>query len=317
MPPCVPSPARGVRPLVLLALAVLGAGGRPAAAQRITPRFAWPAGARATVTTTVRSTNSFVLGMEARTDSAQQTTTATLTVRPDPRGLRVDFAPDSAKPAAVPGFGSSAAAYVLARDGRFLDLADTLAVARRIDSSRAELRSRFGANAEMPPSLLGEMEQGLTVTAVRELASLSWASLVGDWVGRAWSAGDSLASVVRQPFPVLAGMTIEVPRTLHFEGEAPCPAGRRGRCLRLVEVVTHSADAMRAIMRRIFAASGEDADLMMQHVPATTTTSRMVHLVDAATFLPYRSEGTFRSTSENEEISMTRSADVVTVFDWR
>jgi hypothetical protein len=327
--------ARGVRPVVLLALVAGAAAPARVAAQRIEPRFRWPVDATAEVTTTTRSSSvgSSIAGA-IPADSGSMRTTMRLVVARDPRGVVVTF--DDAKlgegsgalHTVMAGMASSMGrwtmAQVLDRDGRFVDFADTVAVQRQLDSLRARIRARIGSTPGVAPavaaegSAMADRMSGtmLSMAAMRDGGVEFWRRLVGDLTERAWSPGDSATRTVRTPFPVAPGTTLEVPRVTRYEGTVDCPDGAARRCWRFSDEERITEAVMRPAMARFVAEMGM-GDLPPGMLPVPEVTMRRILVVDAATLRPLREESTQSITATGEMAAMARTTTTTTEYRWR
>lgn len=323
MPPCVPSPARGVRPLVLLVLAMLGAGGRPAAAQRITPRFAWPAGGVAEVTTTTRTVATLPAGMAAPSDSTTLRMSMRMSVAADPRGFVVAFDDPRMGPATGPAAAVSAAfrgvlrmnsaPHVVTRDGRFVDYADTAAIMRQADSTLAVMRTQL---AGLPPAIAEELKRATGLGMLRQAGHEFWARLAGDITERPWAPGDSAARIVRMPFPPAPGIVLDVPHVTRYDGVVACPGAGAGRCWRFTSREHISSAVMRPAMQRMMSAMGAGDTEFTDELMAPETETVRVLVVDAATLRPLREETTMRVTVVTVGV-VSQVMTTVTEYAWR
>ena len=317
--PCL---TRAIHAGFLLATAPVGVN---LAAQSVTPRFAWPVGARAEVTT---------VGWRASTgptaDSTAFRLTGALSVAAHPDGRQISTGPtrsvEGSMVAAIGGLNVEAMQAIVTRsvvsaDGKFLRLDDTLALRRAVDSVAAPMLAQV---ASLPPALREAMESAFSNATLAQGAEQAWMQLAGAFLGRTWALGDSLQRDIKQPMPGMPGTELPVTFVYRYDGVTPCPPDRmRATCWRFASRQRIAPEAMQRMMLDMLRRAGLDEDAIAQVPLPTTQTETMGFLVvDAEGFLPLENgvaldSRTVTTGPDGTSMTATQKMSSVSTYRWR
>ncbi len=260
-----------------------------ATAQKITPRFAWPANTVAEISGGGYS----ITERNGQRDSTSRATTSTLDVRAHPDGFLITSGPTSGamidlgattEGASMEALLRARSSYIVDREGTFLRLDDIDAVKRRADSAMAPMLERMSG---MSPGLAQSMREANSEATLNAGARYGWQQLVGSIFGRSWALGDSLRSSFQQPMPGAPGASLVQLLTVTYTGVIACPAESGARtCWQFDSRTEMDMSAVRVSVRRMLADMGMTDPNAADQVPIPETTMKGSIVVDAATGRP-------------------------------
>ncbi len=306
--------------LAVGAAGVLGA--HSAAAQGVTPTFAWPVGATAQVVTEVRTTISGGGGGTAINDSSVTRTTFTYDVRAHAEGLEIvtsrgvveklvaSALPQEVDAAALAALGSR---FIVSRDGQFVRLSDVAAQKRVMDSAMAPMMDRM---RQMAPAMVSVLEQSLSADALTANSRSSWRDSYASMYGRSWAPGDSQSTVSVIPSPLSPALKMSIPRVMRFDGIVPCADPARRTCWQFTARTNMTRAAMRPSMIEMLKQMGM-AESMVDQIPIPESTTTLTAQVDAATMLPLRLEVVTTGGGSGGLMAMLTATTSVTTYRWK
>ena len=293
-------------------------------AQTITPRFAWPANAVAEIsglgyTVTTRG---------GKTDSVSLHTTSRLEVRAHREGLLIAMGPSSSEmlPATLGNTGISREAleqlitkYVVNNNGSFLRLDDSVAFARQMDSIMAPVFARMRA---LPPAMVANLQKSMSAGISNSATSrLAWTGMTGTVFDRSWTVGDSVAELLKQPFPGFAGAEMITTQVTQFRGVVTCPRGSAASvCWRFTKHSALDMSAMRASMSKLVSQLGVPDGGILDRLPIPQTTGDGYLIYDAATGRPLEGGSTADTQSKgtigDAAFAISSHVVMVTHYNW-
>lgn len=314
-------------------------------AQAITPVFAWPAGASATMTTEMTAE-----GYPAEAAAAMPRKMVTsYAVSAHAEGLRITSQMISMEPvlpkSQTAGLDLEAltrrrSAFIVQKTGAFVRLDDTLSINQYADSMASNITASITARAggmaspAMDAIIARSQEQmraTLSVANLTEQSRRMWELQTAALTHRAWRVGDS-ATFAAPPVPTSATSAFSgagmYPQMLRFDGEVACPIAAVTRCWQFTARSGTSSALMRAVMRvqmRQAMADMPGADdpevlahamSMLDTMPVLEMVNTSESIVDAATLLPLRTTAMLRSSSGRANVPPAAARTVVT-YDWK
>ncbi len=293
-------------------------------AQTITPRFAWPANAIAEI-----SGDGFtVTTRDGKADSVSLRSTSRLEVRAHREGLLILMGPSTGSmlPDTFGGTGISRRAieqlitkYVVSSSGSFVRLDDSVGFVRQMDSIMAPIFVRASA---LPAATVANMRRALSAgVSTSATARLAWTGMTGTVFDRSWTAGDSVAEILKQPLTGFAGAEMTNTQITHFRGVVTCPSGSAASvCWRFTKQSHIDMSAMRASIAKLASSSGAPDVGLFDRMPIPQTTSDGYVIYDAATGRPLEIGGTVDSHTNalagNVTISTSSRLVLVTHYEW-
>ena len=307
-----PHPAR----LAALAIAILGSGGHDVGAQTsVRPSLNWPVNVQVEAhTTTTR-----IQRGAAETDSSQSSATRRFVVRAHPDGLMISLDADPLTEVlpinggqASFGFVSNVVArdLIISRDGRFLRLNDTVALARR---TRERWTTGLSTPITSSPEFEANIQQLVSMERTTARSRMEWDDLIGHLIGREWTEGRATTDTAASTNDPATGMQVTNLRTVTFRGSTACPVDSGAQRCWLFD--THTALDSAALRRSIrnnaarFNLEAKDIDAF----PLPYQASFSTHVVDAATGRPLRHEAS-NAMIDPDRTFISRH---VTEYTWR
>ncbi|MBY0491306.1 MAG: hypothetical protein K2R93_15795 [Gemmatimonadaceae bacterium] len=307
-----------------LTLTVLLASGLPhlSAAQTVTPKFAWPAGATATVVNEVRTTVSGAAAGMSMNDSSVTRTTSTLAVRAHPEGLEITQSrgvveklvasrqPQETDPTAIAAMGGQ---YIVSRDGQFVRLSNVAEMKRLMDSLMAPTMDRI---RQMAPGMVATLEQMSSPAAIERLTANAHRDNYLSMYGRSWTPGDSVITATSMPSPLNPASSISIPRVVRFDGVVPCADPTRRVCWQFSTRTTISRETLRPSLLEMLKQMGM-SESMVDQMPIPETNSVALSQVDAATMLPLRLELRTTGGGTGGPVSVLTASSNITTYTWK
>jgi hypothetical protein len=272
----------GAGPL-LFSLAFVAAA--PARAQSISPKFAWPTTATAEVTSSGDSRTT----LGGKLDSARYRTRSRIEVRPDARGLLISSGPTETLEGAVGGANGPSMAgmlsvvtrYLVSREGRFLELTDTVTMKRQLDSAAQPFMAQM---ASLPPQMREGFSRVFSIATMQTQAERNWWQQTGALISRSWAPGDSLVLRYDEPLPTLPGAKIPFTQVMRYAGAVSCPAGSSvSACWRFSSSIDVDKGGLRSAMLQMLKQMGVDDESMIDQIPIPITRIAQTLVYDAAT----------------------------------
>ena len=313
--------------LVLLALSVA----TPASAQQsYSLDFAWPPGsADVTVETSISAS---VMGQPQTLDMEMG---YRMEVSEEGVALRVSYSDyvmdgvgmealaESGSPEEMTRLISNAQADILVSpEGEFLGLADYPAVRAAMDEMMASQRAELEASG-MGGMFDDLMEASLSEEAMTSGARLQWEQLVGYWVGRTLTVGDTVTVEGEMPFPIMTTTPVPLDTKLTVVGPVACPEGSGAEtCVELTSTASPDPEEMRNLMDVFMADMAERAGGSGMEMGITSMALEMTStlVVEESTLLPLRLEIQTGTELEMDVMgmvqSMTNEQAVVTHYAW-
>lgn len=269
--------------LILFSAAVIFAA--PVHGQSISPKFTWPSTATAELISTGDSRSS----LAGRLDSTRYRTRSRIEVRPDARGLLISSGPTETLEGSVGGANGPSMAgmlsmvtrYLVSREGRFLELTDTVVMKRQLDSAAQPFMAQM---ANLPPQMREAMSSVFSIATMQTQTERSWWQQTGALISRSWAAGDSLVLRYEEPLPTLPGAKIPFTQVMRYTGAVGCPTGSTvANCWRFTSSVDVDKAGLRRAMLQMLKQMGVDDESMIDQIPIPITTITMALMYDAAT----------------------------------
>lgn len=293
-------------------------------AQPIMPRFAWPANAVAEIS----NDGYMVSTRNGKTDSLNQHITTRLEVRAHREGLLISMGPSSGEmlPESLSNTGISREAlgkmilkYVVSNSGSFVRLDDSVAYAKQMDSIMAPVFARMSA---LPPAMVANLQKSMSAGISNSATSrLAWTGLTGTVFDRLWTVGDSVAELLKQPFPGFPGAEMITAQVTQFRGVVTCPRGSAASvCWRFTKHSALDMSAMRASMSKLVSQLGVPDGGILDRLPIPQTTTDGYVIYDAATGRPLEGGSTVDSQTNGTigyaAFAMSSHYVMVTHYNW-
>lgn len=291
-------------------------------AQTITPRFAWPAGASATMVNEVRTTVTGAAGGMNLNDSTVTRTTSTLTVRAHPEGLEITQSrgiveklvatsrPQETDPTAIAAMGGS---YIVSREGRFVRLSNVAAMKQLMDSLMRPTMERL---RQMAPGMVATIENTTSPDAIERMTATAHNDNYLHMYGRSWSPGDTSVVTSSMPSPMNPAMSIAIPRVVRFDGVVPCTDPVSRVCWQFTTQSRISRETLRPSLLEMLKQMGMSESLVEQ-MPIPETHTVAISLVEAATMRPLRIELRVSGGGTGGPVSMLTASTNITTYTWK
>ncbi len=319
----VPTTARRTRPLLAAALVAVVAPST-VEAQTIELGFGWRPGMAAevrmeNVTETEAAGMAFSVFFRTRHRSVVSETADGFQISNSDYEV-LDFdTPMGAAPVTPELLAASQPSILVSRDGAFIDIVDAEGRAATV---REELAA---AQEELPPGMGGVLEGFADVEALRRTAEEQWRGVVGWWVGRTATAGETEFSTLTQQLPVPGLDAIEVDVEMTMTGRVDCvQESGANDCVELVVLGRPTEASLTAAMAGLVGRMTEQMGGMVSPGQlaidewALETETRLI--AEPETLVPYRSEIVVEQTMTMAVMGMSQSTWTVnsttTEYDW-
>lgn len=291
-------------------------------AQTVTPKFAWPAGASATMVMETHSKTTGGAGGMDTSDSSATRVTFDYAILAHPEGLEVvqgrgvveRLVPSSRpQPADVVGMSALGARYIIAKDGKFVRLSDMAEQKRRMDSVMAPVVEQVRQTA---PAMLPTIERSSSPEAITAMMQQAHDGAYAILYNRSWTKGDSVTTSVSMPSPISPTTPMVIPRVLRFDGVVACPDTTRRTCWQFTSRLVISRETMRPALVEMLKTMGMP-ESMIDQVPVSESTATTTNVVDASTMLPLRVEQKTIGSGSSSMVSMQTNSSIITTYRWK
>ncbi len=307
---------RAVQRLTTSALIVLGSIGQNVGAQTsVRLSLNWPIN----VEVEAHTTRTTIRRAGAETDSSQSSATRRFVVRSHPEGLMVSLDADTLMEMRPINGGQASVGYlsnvvardlIVSRDGRFLRLNDTVALARR---TRERWTTGLSAQITATPAFEATIQQLVSMERTTGRSRREWDDLIGHLVGREWTEGPAVTDTAASTNDLATGMQSIDLRTVTFRGVTACPANSGAQqCWRFDTHIALDSAALRRSIRNNAARFNLEAK-DVEAFPLPYHASFSTHVLDAATGRPLRHEVSDAMIDPPRTFIGRR----VTVYTWR
>ena len=167
------------------------------------------------------------------------------------------------------------------------------------------------------PAMGASLQQVTSVATIARGVQQGWMQMVGTYVGRSWTPGDSMRESLSQPLPGLPGAMMVTAQVTRYEGVVPCPTtSKAATCWRFTRNSEVDMSAMRAALAGAMESMGLSDPGTVQDLPIPRTASTSYLVMDASTTQPLEIGMSVVSTMTISGADMTSRTTTVLRYVW-